>query len=317
MKKSTIIALIVAFVLIFAGTAMLILGLSFADDGTRETTLIAREVEITGRFDSIQISSDISDVKFVPYNGTANPRVVLSETESYSHTVAVEEGVLKIEGVDGRDWTDHIGIFGIIEENPEIKLYLPLKEYKSVQITTETGDMNLPQLMSEETVLRSDTGAIRCESAACETLDCMTNTGDILVTCVEASEIRLAATTGSITLTDGEAEDIYLKNITGEKELESVVCQRLNCESESGDVELEWVNAKDYLQVFTTTGDVGIESCDAGKVNIKTETGDVNGHFLTPKRISAFSDTGNVNVPHTLEGGECLIQSGTGDIKIR
>ena len=53
MKKSTIIALIVAFVLIFAGTVMLILGLSFAGDSTQETLLITREVDITGHFDSI------------------------------------------------------------------------------------------------------------------------------------------------------------------------------------------------------------------------------------------------------------------------
>lgn len=318
MKKGTIVAIVLAIVLIIIGSILLAIGLSFAGSDTRESMLITREVDITGYFDSIQIKTSISNVKFVPYNGTADPRVILSESESYSHTVVVEEGTLKIEVTDNRDWTDYIGVFGINGENPEITLYLPLEQYKSILITTDTGDMLLPQLMSgKETVLRSNTGDIRCENASCETMDCMTDTGDILMNGIEALEIRLTATTGDITLTNGEAEDIHLKNTTGEKELENVVCERLTCESKTGDVELEWVNAKKYLQIFTTTGSVGMESCQAGQVNIETDTGDVEGSLLTPMRFQASSDTGDIRVPQGLAGGECRIQTDTGDIHFR
>ena len=317
MKKGTIVAIVVAIVLIIVGGILLAMGLSFAGSATPESTLTQQETMIQESFENIQIDTQDCDVTFVPYNGTADTQVLILERENVHHDVWVEDNTLKIKMVDERDWTDHIGVFGIIEENPEITLYLPLKAYKSVHVTTETGDMNLPQLMSEETLLRSDTGEIRCESAACETLDCMTDTGDILVTCVEVSEIRLTATTGSVTLTDGEAEDIYLKNTTGEIELESVVCRRLTCESETGDVELEWVQAEEYLQVFTTTGGVGIVDSDAGKVNIETDTGDVSGYFRTPKWFTANSNTGNVQVPEGRGGGECRIESNTGDICIR
>ena len=77
---------------------------------------------------------------------------------------------------------------------------------------------------------------------------------------------------------------------------------------------MEHVLAEDYLQIFTDTGDVEIEGSDAGTVNIETDTGDVSGHFLTSKWFSAFSDTGNVTVPNTPEGGECRIQTDSGDI---
>jgi DUF4097 and DUF4098 domain-containing protein YvlB len=66
--------------------------------------------------------------------------------------------------------------------------------------------------------------------------------------------------------------------------------------------------------VFTDTGDVEIENSDAGTVNIETNTGDVSGNFLTPKWFSAFSDTGDVTVPNTPKGGECRIQTDSGDI---
>lgn len=101
---------------------------------------------------------------------------------------------------------------------------------------------------------------------------------------------------------------------TGELNAENVTAETFTCSSDTGEVELEWVNATDSLQIRTTTGDVGIENCDAGRVDIETDTGDVSGHFLTPKWFSAKSDSGNVKVPNTPEGGECRIESNTGDI---
>ena len=111
-----------------------------------------------------------------------------------------------------------------------------------------------------------------------------------------------------------ESTEIHLTTTTGDKTLENVACKRLICESGTGDVDLEWVMAEENLQITTNTGDVEIESSDAGAVSIVTDNGDVSGHFLTSKWFQAYSDTGNVRVPHTREGGECRIQTNTGDI---
>ena len=105
--------------------------------------------------------------------------------------------------------------------------------------------------------------------------------------------------------------------LTGEVEAENVNVQMVTCNTDSGDAELEKVLAEDYLQVVTNTGSVDVDNSDAGTVSIETNTGDVTGHFLTPKWFSAFSDTGDVTVPNTPEGGECRIQTDSGDIHFR
>ena len=312
MKKRTIIALIVAIVLIFTGTVLLILGLSFADDGTRESLLVAQEITLTETFDSILIDTDVCDVVFVPFNGTADPHVIIREHENTSHSVQVEDGTLKIRRIDNRTWQDFIGINW---ERMDITVYLPQKQYESVRVTTDTGDIKIPEAVSsEEILLHSNTGGIFCDALAGNLLSCMTDTGDIHVSGCAPVMLNLESDTGDMKLRNTESTEIHLKNDTGETELENVICKLLTCESNTGDVFLEWVTAEEYLQVFTDTGDVEIQESDAGTVNIETDTGDVEGHFLTSKWFQAHSNTGNVRVPNTREGGECRVESDTGDI---
>ena len=279
MKKGSIIALIVAGVLIIAGAILTVMGLSFAKGSQNERSMNQQEVWVPEPFESIHINTKDCNVSFVPYNGDVDAQVVIREQERVNHSVYVEDGTLKIEINDMRSWIDHIGILGIFGETEKMKItvYLPETEYDSVYVRTNTGDIQTPApLKAKELQLRSDTGDIYCDDATAETLDCMTSTGDISVR-------------------GGTVDVVKLQSSTGEVELEAVL-------------------AEEYLQIRTTTGDVGIENCDAGRVDIETDTGDVEGHFLTPKWFSAISDTGNVDVPNTPEGGDCRIETDTGDI---
>ena len=70
------------------------------------------------------------------------------------------------------------------------------------------------------------------------------------------------------------------------------------------------------LALKRSTGDVKLESCDAGEIVIKTDTGDVKGSLQSKKIFFAHSDTGRVSVPKTTTGGKCDITTDTGDIKI-
>lgn len=313
MKKGTIIALIVAAALILTGGIILVLGLSFAAGSEDSVTMLTEsEHTIPEAFDSVLIDTEDCNVNFVLFEGAADPHVIIRERERTSHSVLVEDGTLKIRMVDNRQWTDHIGVNW---ESMEMTVYLPQKEYESVRVTTATGDIKLPEVISaREMVLRSDTGNIRCEGAAADLLDCMTTTGDISVRGSAPVTTKLQSNTGDLDISGSESKEIHMTTNTGDVDAENVTAELFTCSSDTGEVELEQVIAADYLQIRTTTGDVDVESCDAGKVDIETDTGDVSGHFLTPKWFSAFSNTGNVNVPNTPEGGECCIQSDTGDI---
>lgn len=313
MKKGAIIALIVAFVLILTGGLILVFGLSFA--GTAEdpvTTLTESEHSVSEPFDNILVDTEDCNVEFVVFNGEADPHVVIRERERTSHQVLVEDGTLKIKMVDRRRWQDHIGLNW---ENMEMTVYLPQRQYENVRVTTATGHIQIPEVFStKELALRSDTGRVVCDAKVADDLSCFTATGSITVRGAAPEKLRLDSDTGNITVSGIAGKEIGLNNDTGKTEAENVTCEVLASESETGDVLLRGVLADRLLQIETDTGDVRIEDCDAGNTNIETDTGDVSGHFLTPKWFSAISDTGHVNVPSTPGGGDCRIETDTGDI---
>lgn len=317
MKKRTIIALVVAVLLIVAGGMLVVLGLSYAGDRPAESKLAQQEVTFKESFDNIRIDTADCDVKFAMFSGRDDCMVEMRMYEQVHHDMVVEDGTLKIKMIDERNWSDYVGIFNMFgrTESMEMTVYLPAAEYASLQVSTDTGDITISEEpFFKEMMLRSDTGDIYCDGTTTENLDCMTSTGDISVQGGTPAKIKLHSGTGDLKVSGVEDAEIHLKTDTGEVDAEHVTTRMFTCSSNTGDVELEQVLAEDYMQIRTNTGDVGIENCDAGRVDIETETGDVSGHFLTPKWFSAFSDTGNVTVPNTPDGGECRIQSDTGDI---
>ena len=310
MKKRTIIALIVAVLLILAGGIILTLGLSFAGEPESMVTVKEKIYVVNDPFDSIQVKTADCDVTIVKSAGEF--QMVGQETDKVSYSVLVEDGVLKIDVIDIRKWYDHIGIF---RENVKITLCLPERQYESLRVVTATGDVEIPkELTFTAAELFSDTGDITIATAVKDRIISSTATGDIHLQGSAPAMLSLETDTGDMDVDSVSGDEIHMKTDTGSMELENVKCKILTCNSNTGDMELKRVIVEDYLQAFNDTGDVVITDSDAGTVNIETDTGDVSGSFRTSKWFSAHSNTGNVKVPHTRDGGECRIQSDTGDI---
>ena len=64
------------------------------------------------------------------------------------------------------------------------------------------------------------------------------------------------------------------------------------------------------------TGNLFFDGFDAENIYVQLSTGDVKGTILSSKFFRANSDTGDVSVPDTREGGECIITVDTGSINI-
>lgn len=312
--KKTSIALILAAALILLGAALTAAGLfrhDFSPESMDATRWTEKNYVVNEPFDSIRVNTTDHDVTFVKTDGDF--RMVCQESDRVQYTVIVEEGTLKIDVLDHRKWYNTIGIF---TENMEVTVYLPQKQYASVQVYTATGDIVIPEAYSIwEIMLRSDTGEISCVGADGDVLDCMTATGDISIQNSTPVLTKLQSGTGDLKVSVVASEEIHLKTNTGEVDAQNVNGQMFTCSSDTGEVELEQVNAEDYLQIRTTTGDVAVDNCDAGRVDIETDTGDISGNFLTAKIYQAVSQTGNVAVPNTREGGECRIETNTGSIR--
>lgn len=291
MKKGTIIALIAAAVLIVAGGILLVLGLSFAGGSVVAPVPAEKAYVVNEPFTSIRVETATCDVEFQRTDG--NFKVVCPDSEKFSYTVTVEENTLCVRQVDLRRWYDFIGIH-LGEE--KITVYLPEETYDTLYIETDTGDIGLPDSFTfTSATLLSDTGNVGFAAQVTEELSVNTDTGDIGIQGVSCKVLKSESDTGDVALQSCDAGALEIRTTTG-------------------DVTLCNVLLTGQMKVRTTTGDVNILNCDADTVDIQTSTGDVFGKFLTSKWFHAVSDTGDVIIPMSRDGGVCSIITNTGDI---
>lgn len=196
------------------------------------------------------------------------------EQEKVKHNVEVKDNTLTIQVMDIRAWYEHILL---VFQSPRITVYLPKAEYEKVSINGSTAD-------------------VKMESLTADTLNLSLSTGDMTVSNTTINgTLSVKLTTGNITMSD-------------------IQCENLNAIASTGDLHLQNVIANQEFSVEAQTGDLILEGCDAKQLWLKTTTGDIVGWLLSPKVFIAHTNTGDVKVPQTTEGGSCEIHTNTGDI---
>ena len=264
-------------------------------------------------FSNISVKTDTADIVFAAsQDGSCS--VVCYAQKNLSHSVAVKDGTLAIELVDTRNWYDHIGI---IAHTPKITVYLPDGQYDTLSIKESTGDIEIPEVLTFETIdISLSTGDVK-NYASASNVQIKTTTGDIHTESISADNMELSVTTGDITARSVACKgDLKVTVRTGDAQLTDVVCNTLTSTGSTGDITLENVTAAESFSITRTTGDVTFKSCDAGSLKIQTDTGDVTGNLLGEKIFITQTSTGNVTVPQSTTGGICEINTSTGDIKI-
>ena len=309
--NKTIIVLIVAAALIVSGGLLFWTGLQKADfdfspKPSTDTYVVSKP------FESISVNTGVCDVRFVKTDGAF--RAVCPKSERLNYIVVVKDGVLTISAMDMRQWYDFIGIS---QSGGELTVYLPESTYKSLYIKTDTGDITIPQDFSfDSATLQSDTGDIDFSATVAGPLTIGVSTGDVDIQHTTANQLEVHSTTGDMELENVQVSgDVSLQSTSGEISAENVTCVNLHSQSRTGDTKLQNVLMGGTLEIKTTTGAVRIENSDAGFVSITTDTGDVTGNFLSPKWFVTETDTGDIDVPLSREGGECHITTDTGDIR--
>ena len=292
--NSTKIWLITAAVLILGGCIIFGAVMSTLKwDFTALSTVKYRtsSYEISEEYDSILIDVDVADVVLVP---SASTRVVCFEQEKSPHSAYVKDGVLKIE----LDDSNTIKKFtGISFETPCITLYIPSGMYGALEIDAETGNTEIPEDFSFNSIsITQSTGDIICRASATERIALKTTTGHIYAESLSAGEFSADISTGRTFLTD-------------------IKCVSLSSNGNTGDLRLCNVVAAGSLSLKRTTGTVIFEHCDAAEIFVSTSTGDVEGSLLSNKTFDVHTTTGQIDVP-TTEGGLCRITTTTGDIQI-
>lgn len=120
----------------------------------------------------------------------------------------------------------------------------------------------------------------------------------------------------TIALPKTDYGEIRIENNTGDARITDVTCQSLYLKGNTGDVELTGVIAAGEIKVDLNTGDVNFKECDGKSIYVETVTGDVTGCFLSGKRFEAKTNTGDVRVPDSSDGGTCYVKTNTGDVTL-
>lgn len=318
MRKATKVWLIVAGSLVLVGCIIFAVVMSTLGwDFTKLSTVKyeTNTYEIGEAFSDISISTDTADIIFA-LSDDEKCRVECYEEETAKHSVTVEEDALVVKVNDQKSWYDYIGFyFG----SPKITVYLPKAEYNSLHIDESTGNIEIPKDYSFGNVNVSlSTGDVDFCAAASKSVKIKINTGDIRVENTSAGSLDLSATTGKVTVSDVSCEGKIAVGVsTGKAYLTDVACENVISSGSTGNISLNNVIAANKFVIERSTGDVKFSDCDAADIYVKTSTGDVVGNFLSDKVFITDTHTGNVNVPKTLNGGRCEIDTNTGDIEIK
>lgn len=270
--------------------------------------------EISEEYQHISIITNTADVVFALSENSATS-VSCCEQKGNTHSVSVKDGTLVIEIVDTRKWYEHIGIdFSM----PKITVDLPRGEYGKLAIRSSTGDVEIPEALQFKSIdISESTGDVTSYASASENVKINTTTGSIWVENASAGSLDLTVSTGKVTVSKVSCQgDITVGVSTGKTKLADIACKSVISKGSTGDISLHNVIAKEKFSIGRSTGDVEFDGSDAAEIFVKTDTGDVTGSLLTDKIFIAQSDTGNVSVPNTADGGRCELTTDTGNIKI-
>lgn len=129
---------------------------------------------------------------------------------------------------------------GVLIVDTNVEVFLPQKIYDSIKIHNSSGDINIQEFKSKNTIFE-------------------TSSGDIIATNLHSEEHRFHSSSG----------EMKLSNVTG----------NIEAESSSGDMIIQFENATGNLDAKTSSGDVSVEYRDEPKslaIDFKASSGDGN-----------------------------------------
>lgn len=238
MKKTTKKLLIASLVLIILGGGLLIAGaLSGGWEQLKNTDLTSgkefqeRTIEYDGVFNKIEIDVQSYPVKILKSND-ANTRVRYRADQNHVVKTGNDRDTLKITekyytkksvNIDLGIWYD---IFGINNEK-NIYIYLPEKEYESIKLKAAAGDVEIDGLKIKNLTAELKAGSFDLKNMLIESGEIKCNAGEVEIDNSTLNNSNIYASVGSI-----DIEKTKLKNVNLEAKLGDIDVN--NCEYDGG-----------------------------------------------------------------------------------
>lgn len=299
MKKSTVVFLIMAFLLIFTGIGMLIYAFTATDfniDAIKDR-MHAKEIQnIQGDFDSIEVKEALFDIE-IRITDKEQSYFEYSKIEGLDINSQLNGNALEFSFADNRKWYNHIGF--IWHNDPHFTLYLSQKDYDALKISGHSSDVWVSNEVSlKNTDINITSGDVKYYASTSGNAFIKTISGDINVEGINSAVIALESTSGDILVTDC--------NLT-----------ELRATATSGDIDVGNTEASQEIELSTVSGDVEFWGIDSKKINLNATSGDIEGSVKTPKKFSAESTSGDVYIPNSASFDSTLnAKTTSGDIRI-
>ena len=285
-------------------------------------------------FQSIALVSDTDNIVILP-SADQTTKVEYTDSNVLKYDISVSDGTLYVKLEDNRKWYHYINVYS---PSNALTIYLPEKEYSSLNIQADTGDITIGDNLTFGTLeIRASTGDLSLSELTCDSVSLTVSTGDISVSTlnisgdlyaksstgdkefnnVSCNNATFIASTGKTSVSQMKAVgDVSVESDTGCQSYTAFSCASAELKANTGDISMVDLVASAHMEVNTSTGDVSFDNCDAASLSIQTSTGSVTGTFRTPKIFYAQSSSGKVEVPSSTEGGLCQVQTSTGRIKL-
>lgn len=315
-KKTVLIA---ALILVGVGILITVAAMALNNFDFGKMSSLSFEMktfDVTEDFSRIYVDDVDCNVRILR-SQDGSCKVVCPESEdgrSY-HTVAVSDGVLRIERHDNRKWYQHISVSF---DSMDVEVYLPENEYKDLKVNTASGNIEVSEGFTfENAELESASGRVYVFSNVKDELEAKSVSGKVEIGHASPKKLEAKSTSGSVIIEYTVCDELKAKSASGWVTLINVRCKELDAETTSGEIELIDVIADEKLSAESTSGGVELDGCDGGAIYIETSSGSVKGTLLSDKIFITDTSSGRVDVPRSASGGECEIITTSGNIVIK
>ena len=282
------------FVIALVSVIFVIILISLINGFYINSTKEIKSYNITESYSSIKINSSIYDIR-IEKSAKAENEIQFTKNKRMSIDYKVVNDELVIDEINERKFFDKLFNMNSLE----VILYLNEDTYDKLTISSKTSDIEISNGINFNSVNIKNT------------------TGDVDFNADVVNDLIIKNTTGDIKIKNSNVGGLIKSSLTtGDSDLINVRCNKLEISISTGDVELNNVLVTTNCDIVGSTGDVKFNDFDAENINIKVSTGDVKGTLLSHKFFIAKSSTGKVDVPTTRDGGECIITTSTGNIKV-
>ena len=304
-KKKVLLVLIILAICIIGLIAILLF------NNVRFTTNIH---EISDSFDKIIIDAYNCDVSFELSNDK-KCSIEFVEHPDLHCIFDSNDGNLIISTDDHRNWFDNLFVFNT---SSKIKVYLPKDKYTYLFINCGRGDISVPDSLTFDSLsIVNESGNVECSADVPGSLSIDNTLGDIRVEKAKVGDVILTNSSGNISVADCESKNIInINQVSSDIVLEGIKGKSVVVGCDSGDAFLTDVVTTNNITIENSIGNVVFDKSDSASINVNTKSGDIKGNLISEKIFTANTISGKKSVPDTKAGGECVLMSDSGNIKI-